>query len=179
MLAFLLPKLLNVNGTSYWILAAGLALIGMIAAAAYIWFEMRNAKAAAMAELGEAGAGGGASGDQLSQLLGEAEERLRSSNLGKGARFASLPALFVIGPKGATKTTTIVQSGLNPEILAGHIYQEGNVVAPTRFVNTWFAGKWIFVEPGAAVLADARQWSKLIHRMRPGPMQAAARKGAQ
>ena len=123
-----------------------------------------------MAELGAGGSPstGSPGGDELSQLLNEAEERLRSSNLGKGARFASLPALFVIGARGSTKTTTIVQSGLDPELLAGHVYQEGNVVAPTRFVNAWFARQWVFVEAGAATLADASQWSKLIHRMRPG-----------
>ncbi|HEY1756953.1 MAG TPA: ImcF-related family protein [Bryobacteraceae bacterium] len=180
-LAFLLPKLLRVNGPNYWFLAVGLAIIGIVAAAVYLWFEARNAKAEArsLAELSGAGSLGSGSGDEISQLLSEAEDRLRSSNLGKGARFASLPALFVIGPKGATKTTTIVQSGLDPEILAGHIYQEGNVVAPTRFVNTWLAGKWIFVEPGTAALADAGKWSKLIHRVRPGPMLAATRKGEQ
>ncbi|HML16319.1 MAG TPA: ImcF-related family protein [Bryobacteraceae bacterium] len=178
--SFLIPKLMSVSGSNYWILAGGLALIGILAAAAFVWFEARNQAATpkSLAGLGASGSAG-ASGDELSGLLNEAEERLRSSNLGRGARFASLPALFVIGPKGSTKTTTVVQSGLDPELLAGQVYQEGNVVSPTRFVNAWFARQWIFVEAGAAAMADANQWVKLIRRMRPGPLQGATRKGAQ
>jgi type VI secretion system protein ImpL len=172
----LLPKLMRLSGSNYWILAGGLALIGILAAVAYLWTDARAAAAAAKAL---AGPGAGGTADELSQLLNEAEERLRSSNLGKGARFASLPALFVIGAGGSTKTSAIVRSGLDPELLAGQVYQEGNVVAPTRFVNAWFARQWVFVEAGAAALADASQWTKLIRRMRPGPMQAAARKGTQ
>ncbi len=175
-LTLLVPKLLKLGGSDYWILAGGLALIGILAAAAYLWTDARATAAAAKA-MAEPGAGGSA--DELSELLNAAEERLRSSNLGRGARFASLPALFVIGPRGSTKTTTIMQSGLDPELLAGQVYQEGNIVAPTRFVNAWFARRWVFVEAGAAALADAGQWAKLIRRMRPGPLQEAARKGAQ
>jgi type VI secretion system protein ImpL len=175
-IAFLVPKFMSVTGTNYWILAGGLALIGILAAVAFLWTDARAVAAAAKA-LAEPGTSGSA--DELSHLLNEAEERLRSSNLGRGARFGSLPALFVIGPRGSTKTTTIVQSGLDAELLAGQVYQEGNVVGPTRFVNAWFARQWVFVEAGAAALADASQWSKLIQRMRPGQMQAADRKGAQ
>lgn len=175
-MAVVLPKLMRLSGSNYWILAGGLGLIGILAAAAYLWTDARAAAAAAKAL---AGPGAGGTADELSQLLNEAEERLRSSNLGKGARFASLPALFVIGAGGSTKTSAIVRSGLDPELLAGQVYQEGNVVAPTRFVNAWFARQWVFIEAGAAALADASQWTKLIRRMRPGPMQAAAHKGAQ
>jgi type VI secretion system protein ImpL len=175
-IAFVVPKLMSVNGSNYWILAGGLALIGLLAAAAYLWTEARAVKEAAKAL---AGPGAGGTADELVHLLNEAEERLRSSNLGKSARFSSLPALFVIGPRGSTKTTTIVQSGLDPELLAGQVYQEGNTVAPTRFVNTWFARQWVFVEAGAGALADSVQWLKVIRRMRPGPLHGATQKGAQ
>jgi type VI secretion system protein ImpL len=175
-IAMLVPRFLSLRGTNYWILAGGLAIIGILAAVAYLWTEARAVAAAAKAM---AAPGSGVSADEQAQMLNEAEERLRSSNLGRGARFGSLPALFVIGARGSTKTTMIVQSGLDPELLAGQVYQEGNIVSPTRFVNAWFARQWVFIEAGAAALADAAQWSKLIHRMRPGQMQTADRKGAQ
>lgn len=174
-IAFFVPKLLGVGGTAQWILFGGLALIGVIAAFAYLFTEKR-ADDAAKKEAAEPGSS--KSDDQLVQLLNEAEERLRSSNLGKNARFSSLPALFVLGSRGATKTTTLMQSGLAPELLAGQVYQEGNIIAPTRFVNAWFARQWVFLEAGASALADASQWTKLIQRMRPGQLQGA-RKGAQ
>ncbi len=175
-IAFLVPKLLGITGINFWILFGGLALIGVVAAGAYLWTEKR-AEDAAKKETAEPGSS--KSDDQLGQLLSEAEERLRSSNLGKNARFASLPALLMLGSRGATKTTTILQSGLAPELLAGQVYQEGNIIAPTRFVNAWFARQWVFLEAGAAALADAGQWTKLIQRMRPGPLQGATRRGAQ
>lgn len=173
LLAFALPKLMNVSGSGYWILAGGLALIGILAAAAYLWFEARSVAETAKAEASAAGLGD--PGDELSQLLQEAEDRLRASSIGKGARFASLPLVYVLGPRGSTKTTTLVQSGLDPEVLAGQIYHDGNTIAPTRFANAWFARQWVFVEPGAAV--DDAQWSKLIRRTRPGA--AAGGKGTQ
>ncbi len=174
LLAFLLPKLLNITGTNYWILSIGLAVIGIIAAGAVIWFDARNRAESAKAIAKEAGMGD--PGDELSQLLQEAEDRLRASSLGKNARFSSLPLVFVIGPKGSTKTTVITQSGLDAELLAGQVYQDGNTIAPTRFANAWFARQWLFVEAGAAA-NDPNQWSRLIRRVRPGP--SADRKGAQ
>ncbi|HEY7336453.1 MAG TPA: ImcF-related family protein [Bryobacteraceae bacterium] len=174
-LAFAIPKLLSLSGSSYWALAGGLALIGVLAAVAYFWFEARNLAAQKAAEVKSAGASGPAS--ELAQLLHEAEDRLRASRLGRGARFATLPVAFVIGPRGSTKTTVVMQSGLDPELLAGQVYQEGTTIAPTRFVSAWFARQWIFVEPGAAASADAGQWSRVVRAMRPG--QAAGRKGVQ
>src|ERR1700686_327319 len=89
--AFLIPKLLGVKGPNLWILFAGLSIIGALAAGAYIWFEMRNAAA----ESASNQAREGDSGDELSQSFREAENKLRSSNLGKNARFGNLSVVFV------------------------------------------------------------------------------------
>lgn len=172
--ALLLPRLLGVSGSSYLILAGGLALIGVSAAAAYLWFDARSVAAEAKAAAGETGV---SADDEVSQILNEAGERLRTSKV--GVRFANLPALFVIGPRGSTKTTTVMQSGLDPELLAGRVYQEGSTIAPTRSLNAWFTRQWIFVEPGAAVLTDPAKWSNLIRRLRPGALTGASQKGAQ
>jgi type VI secretion system protein ImpL len=175
--AFLIPKLLGLKGPNLWILFGGLSIIGLLAAGAYIWLEMRNAAAESASDR----ARGGDSGDELSQSFREAENKLRSSNLGKNARFGNLSVVFVVGPQGSTKTTSMIHSGLNPELLAGQIYQDnsGNAVAPTRFANIWFARQSIFLEPASTVMEDAGKWSRLIRRLRPGQLASAVRKGVQ
>ncbi len=171
--SYLIARLLNLKGTSFWYLFGGLVLIGLVAASAYIWMEMRRA-AAEKAEA-EPAAETPAS-DALAQILREAEDRLSSSTLAKGAKFSGLPVIFLVGPEGSTKTTILTRSGLDPELLAGHVFQDNNVV-PTRVLNVWFAQQSVFVEPSAAVLADSSQWLRVIRKMRPGRLSSAVRKG--
>ena len=63
-------------------------------------------------------------GDELDTLLAEAEAKLGSSRLVPGASFGALPVIFLVGPQGGTKTSTIVNSGLEPELLAGQVFQD-------------------------------------------------------
>ena len=67
---------------------------------------------------------------------------------------------------GRTKTSVMLHSGLEPELLAGQVYQN-NAVAPTRTANFWFSRRAIFVEAGGKLLADVRQ-------MEPADPEAAA-----
>ena len=46
--------------------------------------------------------------------------------------------IFVIGDRGTAKTSTILQSGIEPELLAGQVYQD-NAVTPTRTANIFYA----------------------------------------
>src|ERR1700722_16661874 len=112
-LALLTAKLLGLKGSSLWILFGGLILIGLVALGAYLWFEMRQREAESPKGQGTAAA----SGDELSQALSEADAKLRSSNLRKNAKLGSLPVVFLIGPQGSTKTTSMIHSGLDPELL--------------------------------------------------------------
>ena len=70
---------------------------------------------------------------------------------GKGAtpKLGALPVLLVLGPEGSTKTTTIVRSGLEPELLAGDVFR-GETVAPTAGVNVWFAQNTVDRRSGRA-----------------------------
>ena len=54
--------------------------------------------------------------------------------------FGALPVLLVVGPEASTKTTTVVRSGLDPELLAGDVFR-GETVAPTTGVNLWYRAK--------------------------------------
>ena len=105
--------------------------------------------------------------DEIDALVREAENRLAASNLAKGAKLNNLPMVFVIGDAGSTKTSTILHSGLDPELLAGSVYQDTTVV-PTRLANIWFARGMIFVEAGGKLLAEPQRWMQLLQRLRPG-----------
>src|SRR5271165_5493342 len=102
---------------------------------------------------------------ELDALLAEAERKLAASQLGPGAGFHSMPIVFVIGPEGSTKTTVVLKSGLEPELLAGQVFQDDTVI-PTGLANIWYAGRTVFVEPGQRLRADHGLWTELLHRMR-------------
>ena len=145
-----------------------------VAVAAYLWFESQPAPADnSTGQRPEA-----TPGEEISQALREADDKLRASNLGKNAKIASLPVVFLIGPRGATKTTTMIHSGLDPELLAGQIYQDnsGNTVAPTRFVNVWLARHSVFLEFALKEIEDRGRWSRILQRLRPGQLASAVRK---
>ena len=50
----------------------------------------------------------------------------------------------------------MIHSGLDPELLAGQVYQNADVV-PTRTANLWFSRRSIFAEAGGKLLADSGQ----------------------
>ncbi|MBV8551411.1 MAG: hypothetical protein JOY54_08930 [Acidobacteriaceae bacterium] len=169
-LAVALAKLLKLHGADFWILAGGLSLLGILAAIALWWFTRKKDSAAPPPEsLDEK--------DELELLFREADSRLARSELGAGARLSTLPVFFVLGERGAAKTTTVLQSGLEPELIAGQVYQDNNVI-PTSKGNVWFARKHVFFEPAAALMDDGKRWISIVSRLRPGRL-LAVRKGSQ
>jgi type VI secretion system protein ImpL len=159
-LAVVLARLLKLHNLDYWILVGGLALLGILAALALWWFLREKTPAAD-------GAAPAGDKDELELLFREAELRLAKSQLGSGAKFATLPAFFVLGESGATKTTVVLHSALEPELIAGHVYQDNDVI-PTKLANIWFARKNLLVEAASATLDDDKRWGSLINRLRPG-----------
>ena len=51
------------------------------------------------------------------------------------------------------KPAPFCSAGLEPELLAGQVYQ-GDAVAPTRSLNLWFARQWLVIDPAGGLLAD-------------------------
>jgi type VI secretion system protein ImpL len=144
---------LHLHGTNLWVLRIGLAVLGLAGFAGYLWFEYRSG-------------GSGEAGDEVDLLLHEANARLQASNLGSAATVASLPAIFLLGDSGTAKTSTVLQSGLEPELLAGQVYQ-GDAVAPTRSLNLWFARRWLLIDPAGGLLADRASRQGLLHKLAP------------
>ena len=138
------------------------ALVALIVLVVLFFVKKKKAKAAA-AQAGEPVAPGG---DEISLLVHAAEARLSAAKLEQGARIANLPVYLLMGQPGATKTSVMIHSGLDPELLAGQIYQNADVV-PTRTANLWFSRRNIFAEAGGTLLADSSQWSRFVRRLQP------------
>ncbi|HEY1493455.1 MAG TPA: ImcF-related family protein, partial [Candidatus Solibacter sp.] len=135
-----------------------------------VWFYLKKKKEAA----GDAGGDSSAPGaEEIDALVREAEQRLAAAKLGD--RLAGLPALFLAGDTGSTKTSVMVNAGLEPELLAGLVYQDKNLV-PTRTANLWFSRRTIFAEAGGKLLTDTAKWNRLIRKLQP---RASVSQGAQ
>jgi type VI secretion system protein ImpL len=160
-------------GAGIWILRGGLAFIGLIAAGSFLWFYRKTK----VEESGGESATGKAS-DDLDVLVHEAVRRLKTSALGRGSDLRNLPLVFLLGDSGATKTTTIVHSALDPELLAGQVYQDNNIV-PTRVANIWYTRQAIFVDPAGTLLAESGRWKRLVKLVQPGRFSNAMGKGQQ
>jgi type VI secretion system protein ImpL len=157
MLAWILGAGLALRGRDLWIFRGGLAALGLAGAGGFVLLRSRSGgggtpapKAAARGPIG--------------QLFREAAGKLQRSR--KGAP-ESLPAFVVLGEAGSAKTTTIVRSGLEPELLAGQAFEE-NVVTPTRDVNIWFARDTLFIDPAGGLLDDPQRRAALIASLTPG-----------
>src|SRR5450432_1676339 len=137
-----------------------------------LWFYLKKKKAAAAtADSGDAGAPGT---EEIDSLVREAERRLSAAKLGD--RLAGLPVFFLAGDTGSTKTSVMVNAGLEPELLAGLVYRDNDMV-PTRTANLWFSRRTIFVEAGGKLLTDAAQWARLVRKLQP--RASVATQGAQ
>src|SRR5919197_1368263 len=86
-----------------------------------------------------------------------ARRQLASARLTGGTTIGKFPLVLLVGPEGSAKTTIVVRSGLEPELLAGEVFR-GETVAPTRAVNVWYSSDTIFVEAGGKVLAEPAAW---------------------
>jgi type VI secretion system protein ImpL len=157
----------GLQGRELWILRGGFWLLGGVAAA-LVYMYMRPAR----------GAEPQTPDDDVDLNMRAARKRLAGSSLGADARPEKLPLVLFMGPTGSTKTTAIVRSGLDPELLAGDVYR-GDTIVPTSAVNVWYAQGAVFVEAGGQVLDDEARWERLVRRIQPARLGAALWKGSQ
>jgi type VI secretion system protein ImpL len=127
-----------------------------------IYLLQRRKKARAAAQPADAAPGG----DEISLLIREAETKLAAAKLPAGAKVGTLPVYLIMGDANSAKTSTMLHSGLEPELLAGQVYQSGNVVA-TRTANLWFSRGSVFVDTAGKFAADPGMWGRLIHKLQP------------
>ncbi|HEY1206013.1 MAG: ImcF-related family protein [Bryobacteraceae bacterium] len=176
--AFLATSMLKLTGVDLWMVRGFLAIVGLSGFGIFYWWQSRRERQAAAAQAGAgAGAAAPASGgpDEIDVLLRDAEGRLTASNQGK---LGNLPAILVTGLPGSAKTNTLVHSGLDPELIAGQVYQDNAIVA-TRSTNVWFARQTVFVDAGGRLVQDPARWMRLVKRLEPRKLASVVGKGQQ
>jgi class 3 adenylate cyclase len=126
-----------------------------------------------MAGLGGAGASSNAADmANLATLVRDAESKLRQSERAGAKSLNALPLVYVIGANDSAKTRTVLQSGLDAELLAGQVFRDDEL-APTSLVNIWSTGKAAIVEASGTLLKDSALWLKLVRLTEPGKVKTA------
>ena len=170
-LVWFLGQWLHLAGADLLILRMGLALIGLLSAIFFLWFyrKIKTQKA------GTEEPAAATDGSEINAIVGEANRRLKNSAVAAGARLENLPLIFVLGESASTKTTTVIHSGLDPELLSGHVYQD-NQVLPTRVLNVWYSRQAVLVDPSGALMTQPAEWKHLLKLLAPGRLSAFGRK---
>jgi type VI secretion system protein ImpL len=174
--AWVAGKMLGLKDSEFYILWGLLAALGTLAAGAFVWWKMRSKENDAEDESDAAVES--PSDSEVELLVRDAETKLAASRLAQGSKLGNLPLLFVMGEQGSTKTTVLVHSGLEPELLAGQVYQD-NGIAPTRSANLWFANGTIFTEITPAVASDSNTWTRVVRRLKPRTLKSVVGGNAQ
>ncbi len=150
---------LGLHPPMLYYLRAGLWLLGFIGLAGYFFFRPRGQSSP-----------DNSLATEVRYNFGEASTRMASARGVK--QLGSLPAVFVLGDTASAKTSIIARSGLEPELLAGFVYQD-NVVAPTRSLNIWFARDTLFIDPAGAVTSDPGARRSLWNQFAPVRLRSA------
>ena len=171
--AFGLSALLGLRGADAWILRGGMLVLGAASSGVTFWFmhSMRRSGGGAPASPASAES-------EIDATFGAARAQLASSRAAGKATLTTLPTILVLGPSGSAKTTSVVRSGLDAELLAGGGVS-GETVAPTTGVNLWFARDALVLEAGGALLARAEGWKRVLHHVQPSRISALFRGRAQ
>lgn len=169
-LATALPGWLGLSGTPRWILTGVLAAVGLFGAIFTAVFLTKRPPAPPAPK------------DPLSQeveaALTQAERRLLDSKLVKARPLQRLPVIFVMGERQQHKTSTVLRSGSQAELLAGDVLR-GVQVTPTEAINIWLSRPALLVEAGQDVLQDAERRARLFHRLQPARLADAVTRGEQ
>lgn len=170
LLAWIVGPVLGIVGTSLLILRVSLITIGIVIAAIILVMHFRQKRR-------EAATTGLPGGTDLDTLLRDAEKRLATAQRTGPKSLDTLPLLYILGDANSAKSTTVLKSGLDPELIAGQLYRDQDVV-PTPVVNLWYTRSCVLVEAGDAVRKNPALWSKLIRRTRPKVVRSAVGKQA-
>ncbi|HXE59577.1 MAG TPA: ImcF-related family protein [Gemmatimonadaceae bacterium] len=166
---FLGPAL-HLKSPDIWVFRAGLWVLGAAAAGFVVWYFLR--------QLAPAPASGTRT-DDIDAAMNAARAQLAASRAsGKSTTLARAPMVILLGSEGSAKTTVVVRSGLEAELLAGSVSRD-DTVAPTKGVNVWYARDTVFVEAGGPLAADPSRFARLIRHVQPRRLAAVFGGGSQ
>src|SRR5215831_2345415 len=92
---WILGDVLHLKSPDIWVFRAGLALIGIGAAAAYLWW--RRSRSGGVGEPVEPVD----SSNEIDVLVRDAENRLAAAKVPAGSRIANFPLILLVGETGA------------------------------------------------------------------------------
>jgi type VI secretion system protein ImpL len=166
---------LHLQGANVWVFRIAAFLFMLLVIGAIVLWQRRRTSRKSSSE------GASAPGvitentaltDDVLSGIREAEAKIASSTrVPRGTRLSSLPVIFFVGESGSGKSSTVLHSGLEPELLTGQVSQDGKVI-PTRLANLWFARKIILLEIGGKLSGDARLWTRLLGRLTPSRLRS-------
>src|SRR5258708_4512712 len=135
-LAWFAGTWLHLQGTTLWLVRGGLALIGFAGAGVFLWFHRKLTR-----DTTESGIGPGAPVlTEVDALLNQADQKLKSAKLTAGASLRTLPIVFLLGEPNSAKTSTVLHSGLDAELLAGVVLPETENLPTHPFKLSVFQG---------------------------------------
>jgi type VI secretion system protein ImpL len=145
---------LHFSGTRFTLFIVILGVLGAIGTAVILWAMSKSSPGSGVST-------GPDTPDaiNLTNLLRDADNKIRSG--GRAKSLAALPLIYIIGDENSAKTQTVLQSGLDPELIAGNVYQDGGVVQ-TQLANLWLAGNYVIAEAGGALLRQPSLWQRLV-----------------
>jgi type VI secretion system protein ImpL len=168
--AFLRQNLKSVPGlhdANPMVISTLMILIGILASAVAAWLTSK--KFSSDKDGGSPADAGKLESQDFDDLIEQAQDRLAEAEAEKDTKLNGLPAVFLIGDTASAKTSTMMNSGLEPELLAGQVYEE-STITPTPTANFWFARHTLFIEAAGKLLPDTRRWAQLIGHMQPGKL---------
>lgn len=173
-LTWVLVDMLKLSYTTVWVVRIILSALGLLVGGLVLWWKARRGGVRADGSPAPLPS----ESEEMDPLFRDAEARLAASRLGNDARIGTLPVILGIGDPGSAKTSTFVNCGAEPELIGGHVYQEGYVI-PTRSVNLWFARNAVMVEAGGQLFSDANRWNALLLRLRAARLRSLFSKKQQ
>jgi type VI secretion system protein ImpL len=102
--------------------------------------------------------------DPVDALIAQATKRLNAIGVRGRDALTKLPVVLILGPKGSAKTTFVLQSDLDAELLAGNPHF-GEMVAPTDAVNVWYRDGQLLLEAAGQLSVEPARWARLVSRL--------------
>jgi type VI secretion system protein ImpL len=173
--SWVITGMLHLSGNAETMARMVLMAVG-VGAFGYVFYFItdRQNRQKTVAQGGTQGAGAAVVGGpkvEIDVLFRQAQMKLAQSRLGKDVKLRNLPVFFVIGEGASAKTSVFVNSGTEPDLLAGQVYQAKDIVS-TRPANLWLAQQAVFLEGGGALIAAPDWWVYLLKRLQPSRWRA-------